>query len=166
MEKKETWIHKNPKLFTAIIIISIFIIGGIVLSFINKSSNSNTQLQTPPSQNSPTSTPSNIPTSSVTGSWHNVTTFTGTDDKTTDTFNIQGSKFRITYSVYPNSDYPQYASFNFFVYPEGETTEYTDTAGLSSGTDSTISYAGPGNYYIKVIAGNLYNWGIRVEDWY
>lgn len=119
------------------------------------SNNGNSQQQntyTPPAQTSKT--------------WHYVTSFSGDNYKTTDTFHIQGDKFKLTYTTEESNDY---ATFSFFVYPDGETQIYAEAIigdiG-SSGTDSTISYAGEGSYYLKIIAGNLDSWEIKVEDYY
>ena len=108
------------------------------------------------------------PTTSETGDWHELTTFNGVNWETTDVFNIKGSKFRMTYTTNPG-EYPEYAAFSFFVYPEGETTMYTESIMTNmgtSGTDSSISYAGAGNYYLKVIAANLDSWNIKIEEYY
>jgi len=58
---------------------------------------------------------------------------------------------------------------SFFVYPEGETTIYTDSISTTIGffgTDDSISYAGAGTYYLDVISANLESWEIEVEDYY
>ncbi len=102
----------------------------------------------------------------VSKSWHEIKTFSGSSDKTTDTFNIQGDKFKLTYTIDASNDY---SIFSFFVYPEGETVMYSESIMSDmgvSGTDSTISYVGKGIYYLKVIAANLDSWEVEIEDYY
>lgn len=97
--------------------------------------------------------------------WREVTTFSGKDTKDTPTFNIQGERFKLTYTVIPESGYPEYASFSVYAFEPGNDV-YTSYASLDSGTDSTISYKGKGEYYLKIVAANLDGWSIKVEDYY
>ncbi|MDH5702996.1 MAG: hypothetical protein OEY99_02175 [Aigarchaeota archaeon] len=58
--------------------------------------------------------------------------------------------------------------FNFFCYPEGETTMFVDNpvwvSGSKQTSDTTIVYEGPGKFYIIVNAVNLDSWEIAVAD--
>ena len=112
------------------------------------------------SSEKPLETQSCIPP--VTMAWHEVATFSGTNDKTTDTFNIQGDRFKLTYTANPANEY---SIFYLYVYQPGYTS-YTESYDLNSGTDSSISYKGAGTYYLKVLAANLNSWQVKIEDYY
>ncbi len=106
-----------------------------------------------------------VPASSSNKEWHEVTTFSGSDTKDTDTFIIKGDRFKLTYTVSPDPEYPQYASFSVYAFEPGSNA-YAAYASLDSGTDSTTSYKGSGEYYLKVVAANLKSWSVKVEDYY
>jgi len=100
-----------------------------------------------------------------TGSWHFITAFSGTGDKTTDTFKISSSKWRIKWSYTTN--YPEYAIFSVFIYPKGETVSYIDFIDASGASKSDISYIyQSGEFYLKIITANLENWQITIEAYY
>jgi len=88
---------------------------------------------------------------------------TGSGDKTSAPFLVTTSEWIIDWSY--TTDDPEYAIFGFFVYPRGETAAYVEMAmageGQTSGT--TYSYAGPGEYYIKALAGNISSWQITIR---
>ena len=100
-------------------------------------------------------------------SWHEVTFFSGTDDKTTDTFNIKGDKFKLTYYVIPANDYD---IFYLYVYREGESLSVSsvDLQGVdvNSKPESTIVYEGTGSYYLDIGAANLQTRRVSIEDYY
>jgi len=88
-------------------------------------------------------------TSSNSRTWQTITSFSGSGDKNTSPFQISGTQFRLQWQY--TTDIPQYASFSFFVYPEGETARYADSMsqdGLSK-SDTEYVYHGPGGilYY-------------------
>jgi len=93
--------------------------------------------------------------------------FSGSADKTTEEFAIEGDKCRIKYTVTPKAGYSEYSFFSVFVYPAGETDLYVSTFGCDEGhcSDTQYVYTGSGVYYIKVISCNN-NWEIEVEDYY
>lgn len=99
--------------------------------------------------------------------WHEVTFFSGTDTKTTDTFAIKGDKFKLTYYVMPENEYDY---FSLFVYPEGNSgyVSYAqlDGVGVNSKPESTIVYEGAGSYYLDIGAANLNTWRVQVDDYY
>lgn len=97
--------------------------------------------------------------------WVQVKTFTGKGDKTTATFHISGSKWRINWAVETKS--PDLGVFVFYVYPEGETGyKFIEQIMHSDGdySDTTYMYEGNGSFYIKVDTSNIESWTIEVED--
>jgi hypothetical protein len=69
----------------------------------------------------------------------------------------------INWSFVPDSEYPDLAVLGFYVYPRGETAAYVESVAMPSGTSgSTYSYAGPGDYYVKVISANIESWTIII----
>lgn len=100
-------------------------------------------------------------TVTVIQSWHMVTTFTGVGNKDTDSFTIQGAKWRITWTTVEANEY---ALFGGFAYPEGETAMYVSYFNGLSG--DTIVHQGNGNYYLKIIVANLDSWSVTIEDYY
>lgn len=107
-------------------------------------------------------------------SWQALTTLSGLGDKTTDTFTVTGSKFRLTWSatadaeciaLFAPDDCP--AVFGFFVYPDGETVLFVESVSninFNSATDETIVFRS-GSFYVQVVAANLASWGIEVHEW-
>jgi len=94
--------------------------------------------------------------------WHKVTSFSGMDDKNTDTFTIKGDKFKLIYKVIPENEY---SLFSLFIYEENNKYPL-DIVQLNSGKDNTIIYDGPGEYYLKIIAANLMSWEVEIDDYY
>ena len=107
-------------------------------------------------------------------SWQALTTLSGIGDKTTDTFAVTGSKFRLTWSATADADCVTLfapddcpAVIGFFVYPEGETVLFVDSvlhSNFNFATDETIVFRS-GSFYIDVTAANLDSWGIEVHEW-
>jgi uncharacterized repeat protein (TIGR02543 family) len=90
--------------------------------------------------------------------------FTGSSDTTTPPFTVTTSEWTIDWSYVPDPEYPDLATFGFFVYPRGETVDYVESVlfpGSTSG--STYSYAGPGEYYIKLSCANIKSWRITIK---
>ena len=115
----------------------------------------------------PTSTPTPTPTPTQ-KTWHSVTSFSGSGDKTTQPFTIKGDEWRVKYTTKADSEYPEYAVFGVFVYPRGETVMYAsawDCDGKSC-SDIQYIYEGIGDYYFSVIAANIDSWSLEVEDYY
>lgn len=79
----------------------------------------------------------------------------GNGDQTTAPFTVTTKEWIIDYSGITDSG-------GFFVYPRGETSVYVESVllpSVSSGT--TYSYAGPGDYYVKV--HNTGAWKITIR---
>jgi hypothetical protein len=68
------------------------------------------------------------------------------------------------------SEHPGYEAFGFFVYPRGEvypSGNFVEAVPLTDSDGFTYSYAGKGEYYVKVIAANIKMWRIVIAppDW-
>lgn len=99
--------------------------------------------------------------------WELVTSFTGSADKTTQTFTITSSEWRIYWSYIPDSQFPQYAVFAFFAYPKGETALFVDSVSADGNSEtSSIEYVqeGAGQYYLKILSANLEAYSIHIQQ--
>jgi hypothetical protein len=96
--------------------------------------------------------------------WNTVKTFTGKGNEITPPFYISGTKWRITWTI--DAEYLKYAVFDLLIY--SESTPDTPTKRISysgnSATDTAYIYEGGQDYHIKVIAANLRNWTIAIQD--
>jgi len=89
---------------------------------------------------------------------------TGSGDKTSPPFAVTTEEWVIDWSYVPDSEYPEWAMFGFFVYPRGETVSFVEQGLFMDETEgSTYSYAGAGEYYIEVMAGNIKSWEIVIS---
>ena len=97
--------------------------------------------------------------------WHRVISFSGSGDKTTKTFHIKGSEWRVLYKTRSTS---KYAVFTAYVYPKGKTVGSVSSWSCDEQycDDKQYIYAGSGDYYFKVLAANLDSWELEVEDAY
>lgn len=83
--------------------------------------------------------------------WQTVATYTRTG--TTDYFSIPTSEWRIDWTYTPDSQYPAYAAFSFFVYLKGETALYIESVyktGANDTSGTTYVHQGPGEYYLRI----------------
>jgi hypothetical protein len=106
--------------------------------------------------------------------WRFVASFSGATDKTTDTFAVSGSKFRLTWSAVSDPECmevwapsPCPAIVSFFVYPEGESAVYVGfvlETNFNEAGDDTIVFES-GSFYLKVVAGNLASWSVTIDEW-
>ena len=88
--------------------------------------------------------------------------FMGRGDKETAAFHVGGSTFTVDWTT--ASDSPEWAGLSLFVYPEGETVGYVCDADFDGvGSDSTVCHAGPGDFYLKVLAANLTSWRLDID---
>lgn len=93
-----------------------------------------------------------------------VNTTTGNGNKQSPVFNITGTSFRLTVESTATSEDPQVAGVTIFVYPEGETVSYVTSFSVEEGRDdSSIVNAGPGEFYLDILAANA-DYTITVED--
>jgi len=87
---------------------------------------------------------------------------TGSGDKTSSPFTVTTQEWIIDWSY--KTSQPDYAMFSFFVYPRGETALYIESVLFPKVTNgSTYSYAGRGEYYIKILAANIDSWEIIIK---
>jgi len=124
--------------------------------------------QTNNTQNSGSNS-NNVATPSSSPTWHSIANFSGTGDKTTDTFQIKGNKFRVNLTATTTT--LQYGVISFFAYPAGETKVYAgegsiDNFNQTTQSDSFIVNGNSGSYYLQVNAANLANWNIEIFDYY
>ncbi len=99
------------------------------------------------------------------GEWVEVIPFNGSSDKTTDLFQIDGSKFRLTWNATAENEF---GLFSLFVYEVGASLwlEFIfvswDAAGEKS--DVTVVFE-TGEFYLDISEANLSSWGVVVEEW-
>jgi PKD repeat protein len=95
--------------------------------------------------------------------WNHVTSFSGIEDRTTETFRISGTKWKIDWSITSSSNYPY---FYFYAY---SSTSALSVAHQSCSTapysDTSYVYEGSGTYYFKIGAANLDDWSISIYQW-
>ncbi len=103
------------------------------------------------------------------GRWIKVADYSGTSRENTDTFRVEGNKFKIEYSIAGDS---VYGYWSFYIYPENATTGYVSyqTVDFSEYNERTISgvsycFEGDGSYYCYIGAANLDYWDIVIYDW-
>ncbi len=89
---------------------------------------------------------------------------TGIGGKTSQPFRVTIKEWIVNWSYVPYPEYPELAVFHFFIYPRGETVIFVESMLLPEGTSgSTYSYAGAGEYYIKVTANNVKSWEVAIS---
>ena len=88
-----------------------------------------------------------------------VNTTTGSGDKQSSVFDVTGSSFRVTTSLTGDSEF-----LFFSVDVNKENGGYATSIDRESyGTDSSIVNAGPGNFFLDILAANT-NYTVTVED--
>jgi hypothetical protein len=98
--------------------------------------------------------------------WQTIQTFTGQESLITAPFQIHGIKWRFSWTV--DTANPAYASFSVFVYPNKTGSLPIRQISYSqegSGSETIYVSSGSRDYYIKVIAANVKNWTITVDDY-
>jgi hypothetical protein len=79
-------------------------------------------------------------------------------------FNITGTSIRLVVESTATSQDPQAAGVTIFVYPEGDTVSYVTNFSVEEGRDdSSIVNAGPGAFYLDILAANA-DYTVTVED--
>jgi hypothetical protein len=96
--------------------------------------------------------------------WRAVQIFTGKESETTPPFHISGTEWRIIWTADVQS--PEHAVFDILVYSQDKAGMLTKRISYSKGipSDTVYIYEGGGDYYLKVIAANLNNWTVTLED--
>jgi hypothetical protein len=101
--------------------------------------------------------------------WRTVLAFSGTDAGRTGPFTIQGSRWRVVYSM------SYVGTCTFIVFCDGPTAHVHAIANgsassfdLGDGAGETRSFdTGPGQYRIEITPGNdTARWSFVVQDWY
>ena len=95
--------------------------------------------------------------------WHSVTSFSGSEDKTTSSFTIKGDEWRVEYTTSSSSDY---SYFSLWVYPRGERSVGFWSCDKQRCSDTQHIYKGNGDYYLDINAANLDSWKVTVDDYY
>jgi len=97
--------------------------------------------------------------------WNTIEIFSGKESETTPPFHISGTEWRIIWTV--EVQYPEYAVFDIVIYPQDGLGTITKRVSYSKGTsgDTVYIYEGGRDYYLKVIAANLSDWTITIEDY-
>jgi len=98
--------------------------------------------------------------------WHSVNTFNSIEGLTTPSFAITGDEWRVKWLVKISSTF---SFFNVHVYREGQTSELVDEWSWDeedSHRDTRYIHAGNGSYYFKVLAMDIDEWELEVEDHY
>jgi hypothetical protein len=96
--------------------------------------------------------------------WRTVQIFTGKESETTPPFHISGTEWRILWTADVQS--PEYAVFDVLVYSQDEEGVLTKRISYAKGitSDTAYIYEGGCDYCLEVIAADLSNWTIAVED--
>ncbi len=99
------------------------------------------------------------------GDWVEVIRFNGSTDKTTDSFQIVGSKFRLSWNATAQNEFGR---FTLRVYEVGASfwSEYVSVSWDSAGEKSDITVVfESGEFYLDISEANLSSWGVVVEEW-
>lgn len=120
------------------------------------------------SDQNPQTTTTNTPTSNQ-PTWHSVANYSGSGDKTTDSFTIKGTKFKIKYSI--TREETDYGLFYLYVHPEGQNSNMVANFGLTdvsklNESDESYVYEGPGTYYIETMVSSIKEWNVEIFDYY
>ncbi len=91
-----------------------------------------------------------------------VNTTTGSGDEQSPVFDTTGGSFRVTITVDPTSLDPSLAGVTVFVRTEDD-EPVTRIAKEGGGTEASIVNAGPGSFFLDILAANA-NYEITVED--
>lgn len=97
--------------------------------------------------------------------WNLVQTFNGKSSRTAPPFHIYGTKWRIRWAI--DTEDLKYAVFQLLVYATdkpGILTKRISHSGSTS-SDTVYIYEDGGNYHLKIIAANVRNWTVTVEDY-
>jgi hypothetical protein len=97
--------------------------------------------------------------------WYPIGNFNSKGNYSTPTFRVYGTQLRITWTI--ETEYPESSALDLIIYfsPSGSIWKTTTFKGDSSG--DIIFFVGPGDnrdLFINVMARNLLNWTISLED--
>jgi len=88
---------------------------------------------------------------------------TGSGGKTSPPFTITTDEWIIDWSYVPSSKRPELVVFGFCIYPRRKTAGSVASVSFAEEDGSTYSYAGAGEYYIKVVAANIKSWEVVIS---
>jgi len=101
--------------------------------------------------------------------WHDVISFSGTSNKNTEPFSIQGRQWRVKWNFQDSGEFGDETNglFVINIYRVGESviTDQVSHSGLSA-SDTDYIYEGEGEFYFKISVANTKSWSIIVEDLY
>jgi len=101
--------------------------------------------------------------------WHDVISFSGTSNKNTEPFSIEGKQWRIKWNFQDSGEFGDETNglFVINIYRVGESviTDQVSYSGLRAG-DTDYIYEGEGKFYFKISVANTKSWSIIVEDLY
>lgn len=97
------------------------------------------------------------------GEWNLIVSLKDYSSITTDYFYIAGPSIRINWTW--TSGVPQFASFSFSLYKEGETTWTAFGFDLDSEGTTHVHNLKTANYYLEISEANIDEWTITVEVW-
>jgi len=117
--------------------------------------------------------PSTVTPVKIIRSWHPVTSFSGIESKTTDSFYIQGDKWKMNWKINPEPKKVENAKFTISVYRENEYIGSFDApidaeseTCMGCPKDSFTFDEGNKNYYLDIAAINIESWSINIESLY
>ena len=115
----------------------------------------------PPSTYLPPAPPDTPPGSKT---WHRLFTLSGTDNKNSDVFHIQGTQWRVLWHNLdkPGKSYANTSALFVSAFPREDTIPQKVCSKLGTGGDTT-QLGGPGNFYLKIEASGG-SWELAVED--
>lgn len=143
--------HTNRSIIAIVILV---ILIGITATSIMRVS----EVPTQQSQTSPTAAQT-----SGAGQWKTIETFAGSSDKDTEDFNVPTNYWRLAYTI-TAQPYQQFVGFSAVIYPGGKISGSVASVNLDkSGTDTGYVRAGPGSFWISIVAVNLSSWTIEVQ---
>ena len=97
------------------------------------------------------------------GEWKTIATLAGSGDKDTEDFNVPTNYWRIVYTI--SQEYSGgYTYFRAYIHRSGEAGDSVASVELGkSGTETSYIREGPGDFWIKVVSGNVDSWTIEVQ---
>jgi hypothetical protein len=99
-----------------------------------------------------------------TGKWVTVAKLSGSGNKRSDDFTLEGGQARLTYTVKEN---PQFPVFSVYIVESGHSLQkeggFPEVMVTEAGKDTTRLAQGPGTYYLDVSAANA-TWSVLIEE--
>lgn len=106
--------------------------------------------------------------SATPANWSEVIRFTGSGNEqyTTEYFTCDHVEWRIRWEYVPDPDYPEYAAFSVYTYPQGGDIPIDSIYKAGSEDTSGISYIhnNKGTFYMEIIVASTQSYTIIVEQ--